>query len=99
MTAQSGRKPLLRHTMSKNFSAPRSAPKPDSVTTMSANFRAYLVAMMELFPWAMLANGKPCMNTGSPSRVCTRLGWMAFFSSMAMAPTQSSWAALTGLWS
>ena len=32
-TAISGRSPALRHLMSKNFSAPRSAPKPASVTT------------------------------------------------------------------
>jgi hypothetical protein len=31
--AQSGRRPDLRHLMSMNFSAPRSAPKPASVTT------------------------------------------------------------------
>ena len=33
ITAASGAKPALRHLMSKNFSAPRSAPKPASVTT------------------------------------------------------------------
>ncbi len=33
MTAASGFSPALRHLMSKNFSAPRSAPKPASVTT------------------------------------------------------------------
>ena len=32
-TAASGRKPAFRHLMSKNFSAPRSAPNPASVTT------------------------------------------------------------------
>ena len=36
-TATSGRSPDLRHLMSTNFSAPRSAPKPASVTTMSAS--------------------------------------------------------------
>ena len=30
---RSGRRPVLRHLMSRNFSAPRSAPKPASVTT------------------------------------------------------------------
>src|SRR6186997_2084172 len=35
-TATSGRSPDLRHLMSTNFSAPRSAPNPASVTTMSA---------------------------------------------------------------
>jgi hypothetical protein len=33
ITAASGFRPALRHLMSKNFSAPRSAPKPASVTT------------------------------------------------------------------
>ena len=32
-TAASGLRPALRHLMSKNFSAPRSAPNPASVTT------------------------------------------------------------------
>ncbi len=32
-TAQAGVSPAFRHLMSKNFSAPRSAPKPASVTT------------------------------------------------------------------
>ena len=59
MTAQAGRRPARRHLMSKNFSAPRSAPKPASVTTMSASFSAARVATTELQPWAMLANGPP----------------------------------------
>ena len=33
ITAAEGFSPALRHLMSKNFSAPRSAPKPASVTT------------------------------------------------------------------
>ena len=33
MTAASGFSPAFRHLMLKNFSAPRSAPKPASVTT------------------------------------------------------------------
>ena len=33
ITTASGRKPVLRHLISRNFSAPRSAPKPASVTT------------------------------------------------------------------
>ena len=33
ITAAAGLSPALRHLMSKNFSAPRSAPKPASVTT------------------------------------------------------------------
>ena len=33
ITTASGLRPALRHLMSKNFSAPRSAPKPASVTT------------------------------------------------------------------
>ncbi len=33
ITVALGRSPLLRHLMSTNFSAPRSAPNPASVTT------------------------------------------------------------------
>jgi len=40
----------LRHLISKNFSAPRSAPKPASVTTYSDNFKAVFVAIIELQP-------------------------------------------------
>ena len=59
-TAASGRSPDARHLMSKNFSAPMSAPKPASVTTMSEVDRATRSAMIELLPWAMLANGPQC---------------------------------------
>ncbi len=56
-TATAGRSPAVRHLMSKNFSAPRSAPKPASVTTTSARLSAVVVAITELQPWAMLPNG------------------------------------------
>ena len=78
--------PALRHLMSMNFSAPRSAPKPASVTTISANFIAVLVAMTVLQPWAMLANGPPWMNTGLFSSVWTRFGLSASFDRAAIAP-------------
>ena len=86
-TAQDGFSPAERHLMSMNFSAPRSAPKPASVTTTSANFKPSRVAITELQPCAMLANGPPCTNAGEPSSVCTRLGASASFSSTAMAPS------------
>ena len=73
-TAQDGFSPADRHLMSRNFSPPRSAPKPASVTTTSDSFRPSRVAMTELQPWAMLANGPPCTSAGEPSSVCTRLG-------------------------
>ena len=38
------------HLISKNFSAPRSAPKPASVTTYLDNFKADFVAITELHP-------------------------------------------------
>ena len=85
-TATSGRRPDLRHLMSTNFSAPRSAPKPASVTTMSASRSPARVAITELQPWAMLANGPPCTKAGAPSSVCTRLGASASRSSAAIAP-------------
>ena len=63
--------------MSKNFSAPRSAPNPASVTTMSPSLSPARVAISELQPWAMLAKGPPWMNAGVPPSVCTRLGCSA----------------------
>ena len=95
-TATSGRRPDLRHLMSTNFSAPRSAPNPASVTTMSASRRPARVAITELQPWAMLANGPPCTNAGAPSRVCTRLGASASRSSAAIAPSAPRSRAVTG---
>lgn len=38
---------VLRHLMSRNFSAPKSAPKPPSVTTYSPTDKAILVANTE----------------------------------------------------
>ena len=40
ITAALGCRPAMRHLMLKNFSAPRSLPKPASVTTTSASFSA-----------------------------------------------------------
>ena len=45
------------------------------------------VAVIELVPCAMLANGPPWTNAGTPSRVCTRFGLIASLSSAAIAPT------------
>src|SRR5205814_8831963 len=39
-TAASGLRPAMRHLMSKNFSAPRSAPNPASVSTTSHSVSA-----------------------------------------------------------
>ena len=58
-TTASGFNPAFRHLMSKNFSAPKSAPNPASVTTISASFKAVLVALTLLQPWAILAKGPP----------------------------------------
>ena len=95
-TATSGRRPDLRHLMSTNFSAPRSAPNPASVTTMSASRSPARVAMTELQPCAMFANGPPCTNAGAPSRVCTRFGASASRSRAAIAPAAPSSRAVTG---
>ena len=78
------------------FSAPRSAPKPASVTTMSASLRAVWVAIRELQPCAMLANGPPWTRAGVPAMVCTRFGLMASLSSMVRAPWTPSSATVTG---
>ena len=45
------------------------------------------MAVIELVPCAMLANGPPWTNAGTPSIVCTRLGLTASRSSAAIAPT------------
>ncbi len=47
-------------------------------------------------PWAIFANGKPWTNTGSPSRVCTRLGHIASFRRTIIPPTHPSSPAVTG---
>ena len=85
-TTASGFRPAIRHLISKNFSAPRSAPNPASVTVMSLNFRAILVARTLLQPCAMLANGPPCTNAGVCSSVWIRFGLIASFRSAAIAP-------------
>ena len=62
-----GLRPPIRDLISKNFSAPKSAAKPASVTTIGASFVASFVAIKELQPWAILAKGPPCTKTGFPS--------------------------------
>ena len=52
-------RPAPAHLMSKNFSAPRSKPKPASVTTQSDKAKPKVVAMTLLQPWAMFAKGPP----------------------------------------
>ena len=64
ITTALGLMPALRHLMFMNFSAPRSAPKPASVTVYSDSRIASFVAITLLQPWAMLANGPPWMNAG-----------------------------------
>ena len=96
ITTASGLRPALRHLMLKNFSAPRSAPKPASVTVYSASLSAVLVASTLLQPWAMLANGPPWMKAGLFSSVCTRFGFSASFSSTVIAPSALRSAAVTG---
>ena len=85
-TAASGLSPPARHLMSKNFSAPKSEPKPASVTTISASARPARVATRLLQPCAMLPNGPACRMAGPPSSVCTRFGRSASFSSSDIAP-------------
>ena len=95
-TTAAASRPALVHLMSKNFSAPRSKPKPASVTAQSARCIAMRVASTELQPWAMFANGPPWTSAGVPSSVCTRLGSRASCSSASMAPVAPSWSARTG---
>ena len=95
-TTASGEMFAWRHLMSMNFSAPRSAPKPASVTVYSLRCMASLVAMRLLQPWAMLPKGPPCTKAGLCSRVWTRLGLMASLRRAAMAPFTFRSAMVTG---
>ena len=72
--------------MSKNFSAPRSAPKPASVTTTSPRRER------RAWPRSNCSRGRCCRTgrrgrrPGPPSSVCTRLGRIASFRSSVIAP-------------
>ncbi len=83
--------------MSKNFSAPMSAPKPASVQTMSLVASAIRSARIELLPWAMLANGPAWTKAGPPSRVWSRFGLMASRSRTVIAPATLRSSAVIGL--
>ena len=82
--------------MSKNFSAPMSAPNPASVTTMSVVASAARSAMIELLPCAMFANGPACTSAGPPSSVCSRFGLIASRKSAAMEPATFRSSVVTG---
>ena len=97
ITTALGLMPALRHLMFRNFSAPRSAPKPASVTVYSESRIDSFVASTLLQPWAMLANGPPWMKAGLFSSVCTRFGLMASFNSTVIAPLAFKSAAVIGL--
>ena len=60
ITMQSGDRPALRHLMSINFSAPRSAPKPASVIAISASRSASLGRP------ARCCSRVQCWRTGPP---------------------------------
>ncbi len=83
--------------MSRNFSAPRSAPKPASVTVVVAQAHGDLVAMMELQPWAMLANGPPWTNAGSALERLHEVRLESVLQSAAIAPSAFRSCAVTGL--
>ena len=87
ITTALGLKPALRALMFMNFSAPKSEPNPASVITISANLRAVCVAIIELQPCAILANGPPCIIAGVPSSVCTKFGLKASFNNSVKAPS------------
>src|ERR1035437_7918793 len=86
ITASSGLSPDARHLISKNFSAPMSAPKPASVHTISLVASARRSARTEFLPWAMFANGPQWTKAGPPSRVWSRLGLIASSSRTVIAP-------------
>ena len=68
-TTALGLKPEAAHLIFKNFSAPRSAPNPASVTTYLDNDNPILVANIVFVPCAILAKGPPCIMAGFFSRV------------------------------
>ena len=96
ITAASGFSPEARHLMSKNFSAPMSAPNPASVTRISLVASAARSARTELLPWAMFANGPQCTQAGPPSSVWRRLGLRASRSSTVIAPATLRSSAVIG---
>ena len=59
ITTTSGFKFAFLHFISKNFSAPKSDPNPASVIAKSPIFNAKFVALIELHPCAIFANGPP----------------------------------------
>lgn len=68
MTTQSGVRPLERHLIFMNFSAPMSAPKPASVTTKPSfptSLSAMASAITDEFPCAMFAKG-PAPSSRAP---------------------------------
>ena len=95
-TTASGFNPDIRHFISKNFSAPKSAPNPASVTATSDNFKARFVACTLLQPWAILAKGPPCIIAGVCSKVCAKFGFIASFNNTAIAPLAFKSLAVTG---
>ncbi len=58
-TTTDGEKFPFLETILKNFSAPKSAPNPASITTKSASLRAMLVAIIEFVPIDIFAKGPP----------------------------------------
>ncbi len=95
-TTASGLSPVFLHFISKNFSAPRSAPNPASVTAISPSFKAVCVARTELQPWAIFANGPPWTMARLCSKVWMMFGFKASTRSAAMAPVAFKSSAVTG---
>ena len=95
-TTQFGFNPPYLHFISKNFSAPKSAPNPASVIAISPSFNAIFVANIELHPWAIFAKGPPWIIAGVFSKVWTKLGFTASFINNPIAPSTSSCLAYTG---
>ena len=96
-TAASGLSPPKRHLMSKNFSAPRSAPKPASVRTMSPRRQG-----RASWPSRSCSRAR-CCRTGRrapaparPRASAPGSGRMASLSSSVMAPAALSSPAVTG---
>ena len=97
MTLAFGLSPPNLHLISLNFSAPKSAPNPASVTTYSHSPSPVFVARSELQPWAIFAKGPPWIIAGVCSVVWTRFGFNASFITTATDPVALISSTVTGL--
>ena len=69
ITAQEGLRPAILHLMSKNFSAPKSAPKLRLGNCVVTELESELSSHNGVAAVGYIGEGPPCMSTCEPSRV------------------------------